>query len=119
MQSIDLIETYAYGMSKELVGEKEGIKCNNIIKQHKNEPDIDRISLNANDPYESKYQFLINKRESTDLKHLNDSKAFSEYANDMDDSYRNIEEYNPNKKCKIILIAFDNVITDMLSNKKT
>ena len=35
MQSIDLIETYAYGTSKDLVSEKEEIKCNNIIKQYK------------------------------------------------------------------------------------
>ena len=35
------------------------------------------------DPYEAKYQFLINKQESTGLKHFNDSKAFIEYSNDM------------------------------------
>ena len=35
----------------------------------------------------------------------------------MDDIYKNIEEYNPNKKRKI-LIVFHNMITDMLSNKK-
>ena len=40
-----------------------------------------------------------------------------EYANDMDDIYENIEEYNPNKKHKI-LIAFDDIIADMLSNEK-
>ena len=34
MQSIDLIETYAYGTIKDLVGEKEEIKCNNIIKRN-------------------------------------------------------------------------------------
>ena len=44
------------------------------------------------------YQFLTNKRESTRLKHFNDSKAFIEYSNDTDDIYKNIEEYNPNKK---------------------
>ena len=37
MQSIDSIETYAYGMSKDLVSEKEEIKCNNIIKRYKND----------------------------------------------------------------------------------
>ena len=37
MQSIDLIETYAYGTSKDLVTEKEEIKCNNIIKRYKND----------------------------------------------------------------------------------
>ena len=60
---------------------------------------------------------FLNKRESTRLKYLNDSKAFIEYSNDMDDIYKNIEEYNPNKKRKI-LIVFDDMIADMLSNKK-
>ena len=34
----------------------------------------------------------------------------------MNDIYKNIEEYNPNKKCKI-LIVFDDIIADMVSNK--
>ena len=55
--------------------------------------------------------------ESTSLKYLNDSKSFIEYSNDMDDIYKNVEEYNPNKKRKI-LIVFDCIIADMLSNKK-
>ena len=54
-----------------------------------------------------------------DLKHINNSKAFIEYWNDMDDIYKNIEEYNPKKKNKRkILIDFDDGIVDMLSNKK-
>ena len=48
---------------------------------------------------------------------MNGSKAFIEYSNDMDDVSRIIEEYNPNKKQKI-LIVFDDIIADMLSNKK-
>ena len=48
---------------------------------------------------------------------MNDSKAFMEYSIDMDDIYKNIEEYNSNKKRKI-LIVFDDTITDMLINKK-
>ena len=52
------------------------------------------------------------------LKQFNDSKAFTEYSNDLDDIYKNIKEYNPNKKGKI-LIAFDDVVGDMFSNKKT
>ena len=43
-------------------------------------------------------QLLINKRESTGLKHLNYHKAFIEYSNDMDDIYKNFKECNPNKK---------------------
>ena len=60
---------------------------------------------------------LINQRESTGLKYLNDSKAFIEYSNNMDDIYKNNEEYNPIKKRKI-LIVFDDMIADLLSNKK-
>ena len=64
----------------------------------------------------SKYKLLIKKRESTDLKYLNDSRALIEYSSDMDDIYSNIEEYNPNKKRKI-LIVFEDMIADMLSYK--
>ena len=77
----------------------------------------DKICLYAKDPYEAKYQLLINKRESTALKYLNDSKSFIEYSNDMDNIYKNIKEFNPNKKRRI-LIVFDDMIADMLSNKR-
>ena len=86
----------------------------NLISQ---QPGIDKTCLYAKDPYEVKYQFLINKRESTGLKHFSDSKDFIENSNYMDDIYKNIDEYNPNKNCKI-LIVFDDMITDMLSNIK-
>ena len=81
------------------------------------EPDIDKIFLSATDPYGAEYQLLINKRESTGLKYLNDSKPFIEYSNDMDGICKNIEEHNSNKKQKI-LIVFDDMIGDMLSNKR-
>ena len=82
------------------------------------EPDIDKIYLYAKDPSKAKYQLLIKKRESTGLKYLNDPKPFIEYSNDLDDIYKNNEDYNLNKKQKI-LVVFDNMIGDMLSNKKT
>ena len=66
----------------------------------KNQPDIDKIYLYAKDPYEAKYQFFINKKESTGLKQLNDLKAFIEYLNDMQDVYKNIDEYNLRKSIK-------------------
>ena len=66
----------------------------------------DKIYLYAKDPYEAKYQFLITKHEGAYLKHCNDSKAFIGISNDMNDLYENIEEYNTNKECKI-LIVFD------------
>ena len=58
---------------------------------------------------------LIKKRKSTGLKHFNDSKPFIEYSNDMGN--RNIKEHNPKKKPKI-LIVYDDMIADMLNNKK-
>ena len=84
----------------------------NLIHQ----PDTDNISLYAKYQYEEKYQFSINKLEGTELKYLNDSKVFNQQSNGIDDIYKNIEEYNPNKKHKILLVFDD--IADMLSNQK-
>ena len=84
-------------LMKDELGEK-------IIKEIvglNHEPDIDKIYLYSKDPYEVKYWLLINKRESTSTKYLNDSKGLIEYSNDMDD--KSIEEYNPNKKGKVWL----------------
>ena len=60
---------------------------------------------------------LVNKRESIGLKYLYIPKNFIEYSSDMDDILKNVEEYNPNKKQRI-LIVFDDMIADMLSDKK-
>ena len=92
-------------------------KTNASLNLINNQPDIEKIYLHAKDPYETKYQFLINKRESTGLKHFNDPKAFIEYSNDMHDVYKNIEECNINKERKI-LIVFDDKIADIINNKK-
>ena len=82
-----------------------------------NQPDIDKIYLYAKGPYEVKYQYLINKREKVRLDHFKDTEAFIEYSNDMLDVYNQIENYNPNKKRKI-LIGFDDMIADMINNKR-
>ena len=71
----------------------------------------------AKDPCEAKYQFLINKRESTGLKYFNDPKAFIEYSNYMQDVSKNIEESNLGKKRKIS-IALDDMIASKINNKK-
>ena len=83
-----------------------------------NHLDINKIYLYAKDSYEEKYQFLINKGESTALKHFNDPKAFIEYSNYMQDVYKNIEEYDIGKKRKILIVS-DDMIADMINNKKT
>ena len=99
-----------------IVGFESG-KTNSLFNLINQQPDIDKLYLYAKDPYEAKHQYLINKRESSGLKHFNDSKAYFEYSNDMDDIYKNMEEQNPNKKSKI-LIVFDDIIVAILSNKK-
>ena len=100
-----------------IIGCSDSGKTNALLNLTNKEVDIDQTYLNAKDPSETKYRLLINKREITGLKYFNDSKAFIEYSFDMDDIHKNIEEYNPNNKRKI-LIVFDDMIFDMLSNKK-
>ena len=60
---------------------------------------------------------LIKKREDAGTKHFNASKVFIEYSNNMLNIDKNIEDCNPNKKRKI-LIVFVDMIANMLSNKK-
>ena len=60
---------------------------------------------------------MIKKHEDVGTKNFNDSKAFVEYSNKMADIYKNIQDYNSNKKFKILIVFID-MIVDMLSNKK-
>ena len=92
-------------------------KNNALLNLIENQPDIDKIYLYAKDPYEAKYQYLINIHEKVDIDHFDDHKVFIEYSNDMHDVYKNIDEYNPDKENKI-LIVFDDMIADMIHNKK-
>ena len=75
-------------------------KTNTLLNIINHEPDTDEIYQYCKTPYAAKDQRLINKKESTHLKYLNDSKALTEYSNKKDDIYKNIEEYNSNKKEK-------------------
>ena len=100
-----------------IIGGSGSGKTNVLLNLIENQPDIDKIYLYAKDPYEAKYQYLINKREGVGIDHFNDPKGFIEYSNDMQDVYKNIDEYNPGKKHKI-LIVFDDMIADMINNKK-
>ena len=100
-----------------IIGGSGSGKTNALHNLLSNQPDIDKIYLHAKDPYEAKYQHLIKKREKVGLDHFNDSKAFMKYSNDMQDVYQNIDDCNPNKKRKV-LIFFDDMIADMINNKK-
>ena len=92
-------------------------KTNLLLNLIENQPDIDKIYLYTKGPYELKYQYLINKREGVGINHFNDLKALIEYSNNMHDVYKNINEYNPYKENKM-LIVFDDMIADMIHNKE-
>ena len=79
--------------------------------------DIDKIYLYAKDLSEPKYELLIKNGENAGIKHLNDSKAFIECSNKMDDVYENINNDNLSRKIKVLII-FDDMIVDIMSNKK-
>ena len=97
-----------------IIGGSGSGKTNVLLNLINNLSDIDKIYFHAKDRYEEKYQFLINKRESPGLKYFNNPKAFIEYSNDTQVVYESIKEYNLGK----MLIVFDDMITDMINNKK-
>ena len=85
----------------------------NLIGQQN---DTDNSVLYAKYLSELKYEFLIKKRENAGIKHLNDSNAFIECSNNMDDVYENIDDYNPSRKKKILIVFYD-MIADIKTNK--
>ena len=100
-----------------IAGGSGSVKTNALFSLINNELDIDKIYLYVKDPYKAKYQYLINKREKVRLDNFKDPRAFIKYSNDMQDVYKNIEDYNLGKKRKT-LIMFDDMIADMINNKK-
>ena len=100
-----------------IIGGSGSGKTNALLNLIESQPDIDKIYLYAKDPYECKYQYLINIRAKVGLKRFNDPKAFIEYSNDMCNVYRNINYYNPDKENKILIVS-DDMIADMIQNKK-
>ena len=100
-----------------IIGGSESGKTNVLLNLMEKQPDIDKIYFYVKDPYEAKYQYLIHKREGVGVDHFNYPKGFIEYSNDMHDVYTNIDEYNPDKENKIFIV-FDEIIADMIHNKK-
>ena len=87
----------------------------NLIKHQ--QPVIDKIYLYVKDSFQSKHQLLINGREKVWIKKLNNPKAFINYLQTADGVYKNLEEFNPTKKWRA-LIVFDDMIADKESYKK-
>ena len=72
----------------------------NLINE---QSDIDKVYLYTKALSKPKYEVLIGKRENAGIKHLNDSSAFIECSNTMDDVYESIDHYNPSSKRKKLL----------------
>ena len=100
-----------------IIGSSGSGKTNVLLNLINNQPDIDKNICMQRIHIKKKYQYLINKREEVGLDHFNDPKTFIEYSNDMRDVYKNIEDYNLGRERKI-LIVFDDMIADMINNKK-
>ena len=100
-----------------IIGGSGSGKTNALLNLISQQDGIDKIYLYAKDLSEPKYEFLIKKLENVGIKHLNDSKAFIECSNTMDDVYENIDDYNPSRERKI-LIVFDDMIAGIVTNKK-
>ena len=99
-----------------IIGPSGSGKTNTLLHLINNLNPIDETYLYAEDIHESKYEYLINKREQAGIKNLNDPNAFIEYSDDMNDVLDDINNYNKNRDKKV-LIVFDDMIADIEYNK--
>ena len=100
-----------------IIGSSGSRKTNVLLNLIKEEDDINKIYLYAKDLCEPKYEFLIKQRQNVGIKYCNGPNASIQCSNRMDDVYQNIDDYNPSRKRKT-LIAFDDMIADIMSNKE-
>ena len=100
-----------------IIGGSGSGKTNALINLINEQNDIDKIYLYARDLSKPKYKYLTKKREDAGIKHLSNPNAFIECSNTMDDVYENINDYNPIRKRKKVIV-FDDMIADIKSNKR-
>ena len=100
-----------------IIGGSGSWKTNTLLNLISEQKDIDKIYLYAKDLSKSKYEYLIKNHKNAGIKHVNDGNAFIGYSNTMDDVYKNIDVYNLSRRRKI-LIVFDDMIADIMTNKK-
>ena len=91
-------------------------KTNVLLNLIKEQNDINKIYLYVKDLSEPRYESLIKKREDVKTNCFNDPNAFTECSNTVNDVYENVDDYNPSRKRKI-LILFDDIIAGIMSNK--
>ena len=84
-----------------IIGDSGSGKTKALINLINEQKDINKIYLYAKDLSEPNYEYLIKKPEDGGIKHVNNSNAFIECSNTVDDLYENIHDYNPNRRRKI------------------
>ena len=115
-----LLQIKNWSYRKFVIGPSGSGKTNallNLIQKQNNDSPIDRIYLYAKDLREPKYQLLVERCENGGIRNINDPSAFIEYSSAMDDVCNNTDDYNPKRKRKV-LIVFDDMISDIMSNKR-
>ena len=101
-----------------IIGYSGSDKTNVLLNSVKHQrPDIGNTYLFVKIPFKSKYQSLINGREKSGIKKLKSLKAFIDCSQKIDAVYENLVGYNLTKKRKV-LIAFHDMITDVIANKQ-
>ena len=100
-----------------IIGGSGSEKTNALINLINEQNDIDKIFLYARDLSKPKYEYLIKKCKDAGIKDLNNSNVFIECSNTMDDVYGNINDYNPIKKRKKLII-FHDMIEDIMKNRR-
>ena len=96
-----------------IIGPSGSGKTNTLLHLINDLHPIDKIYLYAKDLHETKYEYLINKREQAGIKNLNDSHAFIDYSDDMNDVLDDINNYNKNRDKKVLI----DMIADIEYNK--
>ena len=99
-----------------IIGGSGSGKTDALLNLIKEQGDIEKVYLYPKDLSEPKYECLIKRHEDIGTSHFNDANAFIECSAIMDDVYQNIDDYNPNRKRKI-LIVFDDMNADIMANK--
>ena len=84
-------------------GSRSGI-TNTLLNLISQQDDIDKIYLYAKDLSEPKCEFLIKRCEDAGINYLNNSNAFIECSNTMDDVYENTDDYIPIRKRKELFL---------------
>ena len=102
-------------MRKKSLGQTNALVKKCVFKNQR--PDIHKIHSYVKDPFKQTYQLLINWRENIEIKKMKNPKPFILYSQKIDDFYENIEDFNPMKKRKV-LVLFDDMIADIKANKK-